>query len=138
MGLYLVSIRSLYGWRYEGRKGGGSGEGGVTRPKMMPTLASCLLPPVNDWCVRSLPLLVLKHHPFLENSFCHIVFTVNTACLRLVFDYGPFLGKVFSEPEACIEETIGSILFKSIQSFFSLLILHFMYYVDDCLLLLLF
>ena len=45
-----------------------------------------------------------------------------------------FLGKVISEPEACIEETIGSILFESIQSF-SPFILQFMYCVDNCLLL---
>ena len=44
---------------------------------------------------------------------------------------------MLSEVEACIEETIGSILLKSIQSFLGLSCI-FMYCVDDSLLLPLF
>ena len=53
---------------------------------------------------------------------------------QLFLHYDPFWENVVSKLEAHIEETIGSILFESIQSF-SPLILHFVYCFDNCLLL---
>ena len=56
---------------------------------------------------------------------------------HLISRLQPFWEKVLSEPEACIEKTIGSILFESLQSF-SPFILHFVNCFDNYLLLPLF
>ena len=69
---------------------------------------------------------------------CFYTFQTNGGLQQqLVFLLQPFLEKVLSRVEACIEETIGSILFKSIQSSLCLSCI-FMYCVDDCILLPLF